>query len=47
LGGETKASLEIHWPSGAVERIAEVEADRLVVVREGSGVVRTERFPAR
>jgi enediyne biosynthesis protein E4 len=44
LGPETKASLEIHWPSGAVERIAEVAADRLVVVREGSGVVRTERF---
>jgi hypothetical protein len=44
LGSETKASLEIHWPSGAVERIAEVSADRLVVVREGSGVVRTERF---
>jgi hypothetical protein len=47
LGTETKASLEIHWPTGAVEKIADVAADRLVVVREGSGVVRTERFGAR
>jgi hypothetical protein len=47
LGKETKASLEIYWPTGAVEKIAQVAADRLVVVREGSGVVRTERFGAR
>jgi hypothetical protein len=44
LGPETKASLEIHWPNGAVEKIAEVAADQLVVVQEGSGVVKTERF---
>ena len=42
LGSETSASLEIHWPNGAVERIPEVSADRLVVVREGAGVVRTD-----
>ena len=47
LGAETKASLEIHWPSGAAERIVEVAADRLVVVREGSGVVKAERFASR
>jgi hypothetical protein len=47
LGAETKASLEIHWPNGAVEKVAEVAADRMVVVREGSGVVRTERFGVR
>ena len=40
LGAEVKASLEIRWPSGAVERIAGVDADQLVVIREGEGVVR-------
>ncbi len=44
LGAEVKASLEIRWPSGAVERIAGVDADQLVVIREGEGVVRRERF---
>ena len=44
LGAETKASLEIHWPTGVVEKIAEVAADQLVMVQEGAGVVKTERF---
>jgi hypothetical protein len=44
LGSATGADLEIRWPSGGVERIADVGADRLVVVREGSGIVRSERF---
>ena len=47
LGSATKASLEIRWPNGAFEKVAEVAADQLVVVREGSGVVRTERFKAK
>ena len=44
LGAEKTASLEIHWPNGGVEKIASVDADQLVVVKEGSGVVRTDRF---
>jgi hypothetical protein len=44
LGAATAASLEIHWPNGGRETIANVAADQLVVIREGSGVVRTERF---
>ena len=44
LGAETAATLEIHWPNGGRETIANVAADRLVVIREGSGIVRTERF---
>jgi hypothetical protein len=44
LGAATTASLEIRWPNGGLEKIADVAADRLVVIREGSGVVRTERF---
>jgi hypothetical protein len=47
LGSETKASLEIRWPNGAIEKVAEVAADQLVVIREGSGIVRAERFPAK
>jgi hypothetical protein len=46
LGAESKASLEIRWPNGGQEKIADVAADRLVVIREGSGVIRTERFAA-
>ena len=44
LGAETKASLDIRWPNGAEEKITDIPADRLVVIREGEGVVKTERF---
>jgi hypothetical protein len=44
LGTAASASLEIRWPDGTVEAVPEVPADRLVVIREGSGVVRTEAF---
>jgi hypothetical protein len=44
LGRETQASLEIRWPNGREEKIANVAADRLVVIREGKGIVRTERL---
>jgi hypothetical protein len=44
LGSATEAALEIRWPNGGKETIAKVEADRLVVIREGEGVARTDRF---
>jgi hypothetical protein len=44
LGPETTAGLEIRWPNGGSERISGVAADRLVVVREGAGIVRSDRF---
>jgi hypothetical protein len=47
LGSATTATLEIRWPNGAQEKIANVAADRLVVIREGSGVVRTDSFGPR
>jgi hypothetical protein len=47
LGSETTANLEIRWPNGAQEKIAGVAADQLVVIREGSGIIRTERFTPR
>lgn len=47
LGQAASADLEIQWPSGAREKIAGVPADQLVVVREGSRIVRSERFASR
>jgi enediyne biosynthesis protein E4 len=44
LGAATSAELTIRWPSGATERIAGVEADQLVVVREGNGIERRQKF---
>jgi len=43
----TAADLEIRWPSGRVEEVRSVAADQLAVIREGAGVVRTERFRGR
>jgi hypothetical protein len=44
LGSATTASLEIRWPNGGQEKIPNLAADQLVVIREGSGVIRRERF---
>jgi hypothetical protein len=45
LGGQTRAdTIEVAWPSGAAETIAGVDADQLVVIREGSGVIRRQPF---
>jgi hypothetical protein len=44
LGAERSADLEILWPNGGREKVAGVAADQLVVIQEGSGVVRSEKF---
>ena len=44
LGSAATASLEIRWPNGAQEKVTGVNADRLVVVQEGSGIVRVDSF---
>jgi hypothetical protein len=44
LGGASAADLTIRWPSGETEKIANVEADQLVVIREGAGIVRKQKF---
>jgi enediyne biosynthesis protein E4 len=44
LGDSTLADLVIRWPSGATEKVPGVEADQLVVIREGAGIVRQRRF---
>jgi enediyne biosynthesis protein E4 len=45
LGSADKADLEIRWPNGAGERLSNVAANRLIVVREGDGIIKTEQFP--
>jgi hypothetical protein len=48
LGARTRADrIDAAWPSGGEESIADVDADQLIVIREGSGVVRRERFAHR
>jgi hypothetical protein len=47
LGPATSVDLTICWPNGATEKAAGVEAGQLVVIREGSGIVRTQKFTRR
>jgi hypothetical protein len=47
LGGSRQADLvEIRWPSGLNQSFEGVPADRLIVVREGDGILRSQRLPA-
>jgi hypothetical protein len=47
LGGAEKVDLDVRWPCGGNERIANVPADHLVTVREGAGVIKSEVFQKR
>jgi enediyne biosynthesis protein E4 len=42
LGAATTASLEVRWPNGGREKIDSIPADQLIVIREGSGIIRTD-----
>jgi hypothetical protein len=44
LGAATSAELTVRWPSGATEQIPSVSADHLVVIREGAGILRKQKF---
>jgi hypothetical protein len=44
LGAPTSADLIIRWPNGTTETIQGVEADQLVVIREGAGIQRKQTF---
>ena len=44
LGAETVADLVIRWTNGTTEKIPHVAADQLVVIREGSGIIRKQKF---
>ena len=40
LGKRTKIeSLEITWPSGQVDKLTNLQADRIIAVKEGAGIV--------
>ena len=44
LGTFSSADLEVFWPAGAREVVKNAPADRLVTIREGDGIIRTESF---
>jgi hypothetical protein len=45
LGNASKIdSLEIHWPSGAVETVKNLESDTFYSILEGQGVVPAEKI---
>ena len=44
LCAATSADLTIRWPNGAEEKVPNVEADQLVIIREGAGVVQRQKF---
>ncbi|MGA8776008.1 MAG: ASPIC/UnbV domain-containing protein, partial [Terriglobales bacterium] len=45
LGSRTKAdSVEVQWPGGAMEKIADVAAGETVTIREGNGVVAARKY---
>jgi hypothetical protein len=47
LGPATTVDLAIRWPAGATEKVSGIAADQLVVIREGAGIVRTQKFTKR
>ncbi len=44
LGTDTSADLTIRWTNGATETIPNVAANQLVVIREGAGIIRKQKF---
>jgi hypothetical protein len=44
LGAATSAEVTVRWPNGATEKIGSIPADQLVVIREGAGIVRRQKF---
>ncbi|MFQ5776590.1 MAG: CRTAC1 family protein [Terriglobia bacterium] len=43
LGGSSRADqVRVRWPSGLVEELEAVEANQIITVREGSGIVKRE-----
>jgi hypothetical protein len=42
LGAAQTVDLDIRWPNGTIEKIANAPIDRLLTVKEGSGIVKNE-----
>jgi enediyne biosynthesis protein E4 len=48
LGARTRVDrIDVAWPAGTTEAIEGIEADQLIVIREGSGIVRRESLSRR
>jgi hypothetical protein len=48
LGARSRADrIEVEWPSGTTDTVAGVDADQIVVIREGSGVLRRKPLAQR
>src|SRR5262249_44252758 len=47
LGKADTAELEIQWPSGAKQTFAKLEANQLVIIREGAQAVERAPWPGR
>ena len=44
LGRIKNVDLTVRWTNGLVEKISSVEANRMITIREGSGIVRSEKW---
>ena len=48
LGQNAKAdTVDIYWPSGATDHLANVNADQIITVQEGAGIVKAQQFARR
>ncbi len=45
LGSENKVDISVQWLGGALEEFKDLEVDRLITIREGDGIVKSELFP--
>jgi len=44
MGSAETADLEVRWPSGGKEVLTAVPANQLVTIKEGSGIIRRQKF---
>ena len=47
IGAETSLDLTIRWTNGKTETIQNVGADQLVVIKEGAGIIRQDKFQSK
>ncbi len=44
LGNSVSTDLDVPWPNGSKESISGVPANQLVVIREGAGIIASQKF---